>query len=55
VLDGLVAACTALWATLAVYGGWLCLRELTLRELEKAPQQGEDAGVETSVDSAERQ
>ena len=50
-LDGLFAACTALWATLVVYGGWLCVRELALRELEKAPPQGEDSGEETLVDS----
>jgi hypothetical protein len=38
-----------------IYGAWLCLRELVLRRSEQAPQQGEQAGTETSVDGAESQ
>jgi hypothetical protein len=54
-LSGLFLACSALWATLVLYGAWLCLRELTLSELEKAPEQGRDSGVEASVNPGEGQ
>ena len=38
-----------------IYGAWLCLRELVLRQSGQAPQQGEHASAETSVDGAEPQ
>jgi len=40
--DALFVACSALWATLVVYGGWLCVRELALGELERTPEQDAD-------------
>jgi hypothetical protein len=54
-LDYLFPAGGALFATLIVYGGWLCLRERFLRPPEQGPQDEPHSEAETSMGSAERQ